>query len=91
MVSEFREIKADYVFDPDIFNEEPDRVRLVKYIMAERLSTVDRTIILLYIEYRSYRKLGQRLGVSHMTARREVLRIKRIILEEYAKLMNETK
>ena len=55
----------------------------VKKIIDQKLSLADKTIILLYVDCQSYRKLGARLGVSHMTLRREVMRIKKIILEEY--------
>jgi hypothetical protein len=44
---------------------------------------VDKTLILLYTDCQSYRKLGHRLGLSHMTCRKEVIRIKNIILKEY--------
>lgn len=83
VVDEYRAVKDDYAFDPSIFNSEPERVRRVKEIISTRLSVPDRTLILLYAEYQSYRKLGQRLGLSHMTIRREILRIKDIILKEY--------
>ena len=55
----------------------------VKKIIDTKLSLADKTIILLYVDCQSYRKLGARLGVSHMTLRREVQRIKNIILKEY--------
>jgi hypothetical protein len=46
---------------------------------------VDKTLILLYTDCQSYRKLGHRLGLSHMTCRKEIMRIKSIILKEYNK------
>ena len=55
----------------------------MKKIIDQILSLADKTIILLYVDCQSYRKLGARLGVSHMTLRREVQRIKNIILKEY--------
>lgn len=83
VVTDFRKIKEDYVFNPDIMCEEDERFSRVKEIIEKKLSLADRTIILLYIDCMSYRKLGARLGVSHMTIRRDVQRIKKIILEEY--------
>ena len=47
---------------------------------------MDRTIILLYADCLSYRKLGKRLGFSHATLAKEVRRIKEKILEEYHKM-----
>ena len=83
VVSEFRKIRQDYTYNPDIMNEEDERLTRVKKIIDQKLSLADKTIILLYVDYQSYRKLGKRLGVSHMTLRREVQRIKNIILKEY--------
>lgn len=83
VVSEFRKIRQDYTYNPDIMNEEDERLTKVKKIIDQKLSLADKTIILLYVDCQSYRKLGARLGVSHMTIRREVQRIKNIILKEY--------
>ena len=83
IVSEFRKIRKDYTYNPDIMNEEDERLTRVKKIIDQKLSLADKTIILLYVDCQSYRKLGARLGVSHMTIRREVQRIKNIILKEY--------
>ena len=83
LVSEFRKIRQDYTYNPDIMNEEDERLTRVKKIIDTKLSLADKTIILLYVDCQSYRKLGARLGVSHMTIRREVQRIKNIILKEY--------
>ena len=83
VVSEFRKIRQDYTYNPDIMNEEDERLTRVKKIIDQKLSLADKTIILLYVDCLSYRKLGARLGVSHMTIRREVQRIKNIILKEY--------
>ena len=83
VIAEFRKIKQDYTYNPDIMNEEDERLTRVKKIIDTKLSLADKTIILLYVDCQSYRKLGARLGVSHMTLRREVQRIKNIILKEY--------
>ena len=83
VVSEFRKIRQDYIYNPDIMCEDDPRISRVKEIIDKKLSLADKTIILLYVDCQSYRKLGARLGVSHMTIRREVQRIKNIILKEY--------
>ena len=83
VIAEFRKIKQDYTYNPDIMNEEDERLTRVKKIIDQKLSLADKTIILLYVDCQSYRKVGKRLGVSHMTLRREVQRIKNIILKEY--------
>ena len=66
-----------------------DKVGFVKWIIDNRLSQVDKTIFLLYTDCQSYRKLGKRMRLSHVTAGREVLRIKAIILDEYRKLLKK--
>ena len=83
VIPEVRKIRQDYTYNPDIMNEEDERLTRVKKIIDTKLSLADKTIILLYVDCQSYRKLGARLGVSHMTLRREVQRIKNIILKEY--------
>lgn len=86
LVKDYKTIKEDYKFNPDIFSLDDERVSKVKYIIDNKLSQVDQTIILLYADCGSLRKLGQRMGMSHMTIRKEVVRIKKFILEEYNRL-----
>lgn len=83
VVKEYRQIKEDYKFNPDIMCPDDPRVARIKEIIDTKLSQVDKTIILLYCDCLSYRKLGKKMHLSHMTIRREVIRIKKIILEEY--------
>ena len=85
IVRDYREIKEEYAWHPDIFTKDDERVAKVKEIINTKLSVIDKTIIVLYADCQSYRKLGKRLGVSHMTIRRECQRIKKIILDEYGK------
>lgn len=89
IVKDFKEIKEDYKWNSDIFCKDDEKVSAIKQIIDTKLSVVDKTIILLYVDCQSYRKLGKRLGFSHMTCRRECLRIKRIILEEYNKIKSK--
>lgn len=86
IVRDYREIKEEYAWHPDIFTKDDERVAKVKEIINTKLSVIDKTIIILYADCQSYRKLGKRLGVSHMTIRREVQRIKKIIISEYEKV-----
>ena len=83
VVKEFRHIKQEYAFNPDIMSPDDPRVARLKEIIDTKLSQVDKTIILLYCDCQSLRKLGKMMHLSHMTIRREVNRIKKIILEEY--------
>lgn len=88
-VKDFKEIREDYAYNPDIFNDEPERIARTKYIINHRLSQVDRTLIILYADCQSYRKLGKRLGLSHTTIRQEIMRIKAEVLRIYKEI--ETK
>lgn len=83
VVKEFRHIKTEYAYNPDIMSLDEPRGARLKEIIDTKLSQVDKTIILLYADCQSYRKLGKKMNLSHMTIRREVIRIKKIILEEY--------
>ena len=75
-VRSYKEIAADYAFDPDIFAPDDARTRRVKEVIFRQLSPADRIIILLYADCGSVRALGKRLGMSHMTAWKEVRRIR---------------
>ena len=85
IIRDYKEIKEDYKFSADIMCSEDERVHRIKEIINNKLSIVDKTLILLYVDCQSYRKLGARLGLSHMTCRKEIIRIKNIILCEYEK------
>lgn len=85
IIRDYKEIKEDYKFSADIMSMEDERVHRIKEIINTRLSLVDKTLILLYVDCQSFRKLGERLGLSHMTCRKEIIRIKNIILCEYEK------
>lgn len=86
VVKEYRAIKQDYAYEPDIMSKDDERVAKIKKIIDTKLSLVDKTIILLYVDCQSYRKLGEKMHLSHMTVRREIIRIKNIILKEYENL-----
>ena len=83
VVKEYRQIKEDYKYNPDIMCPDDPKVSRIKEIIDTKLSQVDKTIILMYADCQSYRKLGRKMNLSHMTVRRECMRIKKIILEEY--------
>lgn len=85
VIKEYRAAKDDYLFRGDIFDDDPEKVRIIKRIITEKLSQPDRAILLLYCECESYRVLGKALGVSHVTAGRELKRIRAKVLEEYKK------
>ena len=83
---DYKTIREDYRFDASIFSQEPDRIARLKWIIDNRLTEVERILILLYVDCQSYRKLAKKLTLSHQTCAKEVRRIKAKILEEYDKL-----
>ena len=85
-VRDYKTIREDYRFDGSLFAAEPDKVARVKWVLDHRLSEVDRTLIILYCDCLSTRKLGKRLGISHSLVAKEIRRIRETILEEYNKI-----
>lgn len=90
IVRDYRDIREDYRSNDDIMSTEDVRVSRIKEIINTKLSIVDKTLILLYVDCMSYRKLGKRLGLSHMTCRKEIIRIKGIIMNEYESMKKIT-
>lgn len=89
MARDFKDVNQDYICDEDMFTEEDRRVNLTKWIIQNRLDLVDRTIILLYADCQSYRKLGKRLHLSHTTIATQVHRIRDFIRSEYERLKDD--
>jgi len=88
IVRDFREIAPDYAPNPDaLFNEEDDRIRRLKAVIADALEPWERNVIILYADCGSLRKLGKRLGLSHSSVRRVVDEIKAKILDAYFALV----
>lgn len=86
LVRDYKDIRQDYTFDASMFSQEPRRLACLKWIIANKLSEVDRTLILLYTDCQSYRKLGARLGLSRSTVMNEIHRIRDYIRAEYDKI-----
>lgn len=82
-VRDYKTIREDYRYDGSLFSDEPDKTARVKWIIDNKLSQVDRTLILLYCDCLSLRKLGKRLGLSHTCVAKEIRRIRETILNEY--------
>lgn len=86
---DYKTLRDDYRFDPSIFSEEPEKTARIKWIIDNKLTEVERILILLYVDCQSYRKLAQRLTLSHQTLAKEIRRIKAKILDEYQKLKQD--
>ena len=75
----WRRISQEYAASGDIMDGD-DLMASLKTAVAG-LPQTDRVVMLLYADCGSYRELGRLLGVSHMTVRREIQRIRREILD----------
>lgn len=71
--------------DADAEKEKRRKASAATSVLFNKLSQADRTIFLLYVQERSLRKVGAILGVSHLTIRREIFRIREIIKKEFYK------
>lgn len=65
----------EYEIDYDMFTNTDDRLLSI-YPKWEALNRADKTIIILYAEYRSYREVGKILGISHTTIARTITNIR---------------
>lgn len=86
LIRDFKELAPDYEPIEGIFNDEPDKVRRLKKVISE-LDQVDRTLILLYADCGSYRKLGVKLGLSHGSVKRIIDGIRTKILDRYFEMV----
>lgn len=70
----------DYLPDVSIFATDDESVHKIKQAL-QRLPLADRTIIVLYAETASLRKVAEILNVSHTTIRKELRRIRKELSE----------
>lgn len=70
------DLLIEYNFEIDTFTEMDDRLLSI-YPKWEALNRADKTIIILYAEYRSYREVGKILGISHTTIQRFIKQIRK--------------
>ena len=91
MARSYTQLREDYRFDGSIFSQEPERIARVKWIIDNRLTDVERILILLYVDRQSYRKLAKELTISHQTLAKEIRKIKAKILAEYEKMTTNQK
>ena len=69
------EILADYELDFTTFTDIDERLLAIED-KWNRLKETDRTILILYAEYKSYRKVASLLGFSHSTIRNYIQQIR---------------
>lgn len=78
-----KKVIEEYQPDCDIFSQEDESVAKLKDIIFNRLSEIDKRVILLYAEVQSQRKVAKILGVSPGTVNKLIKRIREDILKWY--------
>lgn len=79
-MSEFiNSVKSEYVYDPDIFCKDDERVVDAKSAMRF-MSEDERAVLVAYSELRSFRKIASLMGRSHYYARQSYIKAKRKLL-----------
>lgn len=78
---EYLPYKEDFAFNDDIFDEDSEKIRKIKWIIDHKLSIGEKEIFLLYAHNNSnYHKTAKLLNCSVTTARNKVLQIRKKIL-----------
>lgn len=85
---EIRDIVNEYKFDDDIMNDEPQKVRVAKMALA-KLNDADRIIFCLALDKGSSREVGKILGCSHSTVLKQLQKIKKDIMYNIMKILQE--
>lgn len=74
---EYLPYKEDFAFNDDIFDEDSERIRKIKWIIDHKLSIGEKEIFLLYAHNNSnYHKTAKLLNCSVTTARNKILIIR---------------
>lgn len=81
-----RRMEADYEYNDDIFSEDEPEVAVLKYILTRRLNIAERRILIAYAEIGSLRELSKGLEVSRGSTHKEIVRIRKKIMNEYEHL-----
>lgn len=84
LTKRLKELREEYACTSiSIFEDDDDTItaNIAKKIINEELPTVDSTLIYLYADCGSLRKLGGLLNCSHATVSTEIKRIKKYIIE----------
>lgn len=81
---EWQPYPEDFAFNDDMFDDDSDELRKLKWIIDNKLSIGDKEIFLLYTHNDSnYRKTARILGCSPTTLRNKIIQIRTKILYEY--------
>ena len=72
---------SEYKPNETIWDEDREDIRLIKRVIEYRLSEIDKRLILLYAEMKSYKEVGKALRVSTSTAYSKVKEVRNKIME----------
>ena len=78
----FQRARGEYNFTFDVFTQDDEKMIRLKRIIAEKLNTPDRNILLFYAEVGSTRDAAEMLGVSRNTFKKNLNRIREVIKHE---------
>lgn len=85
---ELKDIMAEYKFDDDVMCDDPQKVRVAKKALS-RINDADRIIFCLALDKESSREVGKILGCSHSTVLKQLAKIKKDIMREVLKIIDE--
>lgn len=71
-----RDMAEECALHDDVMDDDEPRVRRMKWAMAHLLTEGERRVLYLYAETMSLRKVARVLGVSHMTIKSDLRRIR---------------
>lgn len=81
---EWKYYPEDFAFNDDIWDDDSERIRKIKWVIDNKLSIGEKEIFLLYTHNNSnYHKTAKILGCSVTTARNKILQIRKKILSFY--------
>lgn len=79
--NKIKELGTTYKPDDSIWNEDDEKVDKLKRII-EKLPAPEKTLFLLYIEYGTFKAVGEMLGVSCVTAANAIKDIRNKIIDK---------
>jgi len=82
--SDIEKILDTYKPNEDPFDDDADNVRILKYIIFKELNDIEKRLIILYTEYRSFRKVASSLNISPSTVYIYVNNIRKKIKHSFA-------
>lgn len=85
LLAGFKTAAPDYLYNGDVFNEDSQEIRCLKWILTHRLTRAQRTIIIMYAECGSFATLGKALHVSKTCARKQFNLAREAVFNEIRK------